>query len=109
MPVEELTGDSGVAEAWPAAHRRSLPETRSERLEFAPDDDRYWLIRSPWPTIPIADAFSVIWDYVHPRAPIVDRRVDPVQHRGAIAEFASLDESYVASLIAAERTRPVDD
>ncbi len=108
VPVTELTGDDSVAQAWPAEHRRSVPETRPEWLASGSGDGLFWLIRSPWPSIPIADVFSVIWHYVEPRAPIVNDRIDPDQQQAAIAEFASLDESYLASLIAAERARGDD-
>lgn len=108
MPVSELIGDKSVADAWPAEHRRSVPETRPEWLESVSGEDLFWLIRSPWPSISIADAFSVIWGYVHPRAPSVNHRIDPDQQRVVLAEFASLDENYVASLIAAGKARNDD-
>jgi hypothetical protein len=107
VPVAELTGNQNVAQAWPSGHRQSVPETRQEWLDSLSDDRLFWLIRSPWPGISVSDAFSVLWDYVHPRAPVVGHRIDPDQERAAIAEFASLDEGYVASLIS-ERGRGDD-
>src|SRR5437763_1917831 len=54
VPLERLTGDTRVVEAWPEEHRRVLPETRPA-LQTDLDDDEIWFVRSPWPTISPAD------------------------------------------------------
>jgi hypothetical protein len=107
VPVGELTGEPDFAQGWPVQHRRSIPETRPLKGlgEWTIDDELFWLIRSPWPNISLTDAFEVVWDYVHLRGPIVDSRIDPDQQRAAIGEFASLDESRIAALIARRRAQ----
>jgi hypothetical protein len=101
VPVSELTGDDSIVDAWPAEHRRCVPVT--DQAAGAPTDNQFWLIRSPWPSLSMTDVFAVIWGYVEPRAPIVNHRINPNQHRAAIAEFAGLDENQVVALIAAQR------
>lgn len=58
-PAEELTGSPTVPEAWPAAHRRSLPETRPGRPA-----DPYVLLRSPWPGTPVRDVLNLLWRWL---------------------------------------------
>ena len=59
-PIEELTGRCELVTVWPAQHRRSVVETRPWWLEDSPDG-LLWLVRSPWASIPAADAVSVVW------------------------------------------------
>jgi hypothetical protein len=59
-PIESLTGILWIVEVWPAADKRSVPETRSGWLGEQPDSE-LWLIRSPWPDISTSDALSLVW------------------------------------------------
>jgi hypothetical protein len=61
-PLEELTGVTWIGEHWPAEHRRSLTETRSENLAF--DHDVVWFVRSPWPSLTAAEAISLVWAHL---------------------------------------------
>lgn len=61
-PAEELTGSPTVPQAWPAAHRRTLPDTRPDRLT-----DPYVLLRSPWPGTPVRDVLTLLWQWLEPQ------------------------------------------
>lgn len=61
VPVEYLSGGIDVPRVWPAAHRRSVPETREG---LGDGDGLMWLVRSPWPALPVTEAVSLMWDWV---------------------------------------------
>jgi hypothetical protein len=99
VPLEQLTGATSVAEAWPEEHRRVLPETRPA-MQTDLDDGRIWFVRSPWPTISPADVLSMVWagqtrvgtDAMHGRAIAV------LHHAQALAIFG-LDEATATSFL----------
>ncbi|HZC51416.1 MAG TPA: hypothetical protein VE441_02820 [Mycobacterium sp.] len=101
-PLEDLTGDLWIAAHWPQLHRRSVPETR-DGWDDLWDDGRCWLVRSPWPSVPVSEAIRLLWIYVHEATPDLHRRSGPgtaeidSQRNAAVARFLSFDEQAVAS------------
>jgi hypothetical protein len=89
-PVEEYTGAVWVADVWPEAHRRSVAETRDFWLTSMPETaGRVWLVRSPWPSLTLREAFNAMWRWVE--RPEVE--YDPDNVRARAAEFLSLSEA----------------
>jgi len=89
-PLELLTGSTTLAGDWPNQHKRSLSETRPDRL---PDDqgELVWFVRSPWPRLTPEQVLDLITTYLthdnEPRWPEVTREI-----------FAWSDERAVAVL-----------
>jgi hypothetical protein len=88
-PVEEYTGALWVADVWPRGHRRSMAETRDSWLTSMPETaGRVWLLRSPWPSLTLREAFNAMWRCIErPEA-----EQDPDRLRADAAEFLSLSE-----------------
>lgn len=108
-PIEELTGDMEVAQLWPEEHRRAVRETRREWLEDAPDG-LCWLVRSPWPAIPLFEVIRLMWshavealpDYYGKRAVRITPEMEQ-QHNDVLAQFLRLDEETIFDF---RRTHP---
>jgi hypothetical protein len=91
LPIAELTGATHVVQAWPDAHRRSVPETRAGR---AGDDGMCWFVRSPWPAIGVREVLSVLWAWLESRqraAPGHDTR----HELDLVRELLRHDEAWI--------------
>jgi hypothetical protein len=97
MPVEMLTGEFEIAGVWPWQHRRSLPETREDWVEDAVDG-RFWLVRSPWPSVDVRDVVRLLWPWVEAREGRNPYR-DQQQHLELVRQFLSLDEDSVRKML----------
>jgi hypothetical protein len=106
VPLDELTGNDEMIRDWPEPHRRSVPETRAKVQEFA-IDGQCWLLRSPWPAVPVQDVVDLIWDWEDLRH---SRRIsgpvtatDHDRWAAARREFFELDEEAVLKFRRAQR------
>ncbi len=59
-PRDQLTGADFLYDLWPEQHRMSVPETRRPQLDEEPDA-RVQLLRSPWPSLSLAEALRVLF------------------------------------------------
>jgi hypothetical protein len=66
VPIDDLLGEDWVIALWPLEHRRALPETRPGWVESS-DDGMVWLVRSPWPEVPVEEAVRLMWEWVYGR------------------------------------------
>lgn len=95
VPVEYLSGAIEVELVWPLPHRRSVPETRAG---MGDDDGLLWLVRSPWPAVPLTEAIDLMWQWVEqpdpasPAAPYDSRTVTSRSR-----DFLGRDEAWVQS------------
>jgi hypothetical protein len=86
IPLESMTGMLRVGEVWPVAHARSVPETRADWRDddsLGPSQGLVWLVRSPWPSIAVADALNLVWSYVErdrEASPSEDRILEDARH-----------------------------
>lgn len=63
-PLHAHTGvGDDLAPAWPTEHLATLPD------DVEPDDERRWLVRSPWPSLTVDEAIGVVWSWVE-RPPV---------------------------------------
>lgn len=103
-PIGFLTGAEDIAQVWPHEHRRSVPQTEPERL--AEGEHRYWLVRSPWPSIDVHEVFELMWPWVEHRAAFLKpgqlfARIgveDKQRRQAAVAAFLALPEPAVLAL-----------
>lgn len=86
-PLSDLAGDDLVVTVWPDEHRRAVPETRPDKREFS-EDGNFWLVRSPWPDIPIQEVIDLMWTWVDERHPIATRRIPGEDAATRQARFA---------------------
>ena len=94
VPVEFLTGGLDVPAVWPEPHRRSVPETRSDRSDEG--DGLIWLVRSPWPAVPAGEAVALMWDWVEQST--TDRpeqEYDAGRERARCRDFLGRDQAWV--------------
>ena len=93
VPVEYLSGAIEVEQVWPGPHRRSVPETRAG---MGDDDGLMWLIRSPWPAVPVDEAVALMWDWAEqpdPASPAAPHDSEWMTKRSR--DFLSRDEAWV--------------
>jgi hypothetical protein len=93
--LEHFTGSTDeLGPLWPTEHSRSFAETRW----FAEPGELCWYIRSPWPTVPIADIFLFLWDHVEH-----DRTLDPVIRGTRVREALNWSEDRARAAAEANR------
>jgi hypothetical protein len=102
VPLRELTGvPHELGPWWPAEHSRWMEELGPTSGEDEHDEvlDR-WLVRSPWPSLPVRQVLDALWRCVDP----VTRSADsgpprPEVRRRAILQFFASSESDVRAFL----------
>jgi hypothetical protein len=95
-PVEFLAGLSHIGEAWPAAHRRAIPETRSGRDGNYTPEGVFWLVRSPWTWISTEDVVRTMINWVEQGVPEGDGVGDLINSRMDL--FFGLEEHTIRQI-----------
>jgi hypothetical protein len=103
-PIEELTGQVELAEVWPEAHRRAVPDTRYEpdaataRIPGLTDGLLY-LIRSPWPSVTTEEAVLLVQRWQRKHRPASDPasvvRIDRESEPALAKAFLDQDERWI--------------
>lgn len=60
-PLELLTGVTSIIDEWPSEYKRGIPETRLDQRE-GDESERVWFVKSPWPSLTLAQAISMVWE-----------------------------------------------
>lgn len=96
---EPLAAYTGITDElgplWPTEHSRSFPDTR----RFADADELRWFVRSPWPSVALADIFTFLWPHVE-----FDRNLDPGVRAERISRVLNWPETRAYK--EARRSRP---
>ncbi len=97
VPIDEVTGAVHLAQAWPPALRRGVPETRDGRRALS-DDGLCWFVRSPWPSISVQDVLDL--HFARPPAdPGGQRDVDERDEIAQLRDLLARDEGSIWRLL----------
>jgi hypothetical protein len=93
-PLESFTGDIWITDDWPSGHKRSLPESRPDRLPDC-EGEQVWFVTSPWPSLTPRQVLNLVWAYLtednEPRWPEVRREIFGWTNQRAVAVLKQLD------------------
>lgn len=99
VPLEDLTGNLEIAAEWPELYRRSVPETRPGWDEVW-QDGQCWLVRSPWPSMPVTDVVTLLWRWISAHQPPRSGPVRPEDEEVRmvlVRQFLQADEDWAVA------------
>jgi hypothetical protein len=91
-PLDFHTGlTDEVGTVWPTEHARALPDTRRDWR-----GDTRWYVRSPWPSLSVADVLRILWAAVEH-----DRNLNAAVRAGRIRDVLAWGENRAQTALAA--------